>query len=307
MADSNVRLPWTDDHWNRIRRVVHEEARTARVAGNFLPLPPPPTPDATYVSQEHLIEPNAGPDDQVPGFKVDDTTTLRLSTLQVKVFLRSAQVEDPALGSALIAFRRGANVLAHLEDEIIFRGQPGPDEGPKEKPGKAPPWEVRGGQGTAGLLRTHGTVRPSHSTSKTVPSIFGERLVSDVSRAVGELERRYHLGPFACVLGHRYFQAVQSPDNSLELPQDRILPFLGGGPLVRSSAVPDEGGLLIALGGAPIDLVRSADISIEFLQVTPEAWFVFRLYEKMVLRISQPDAIEPISVRPRRAPRRKQK
>ena len=30
--------PWTDDQWNRVRRVVYEEARAARVAGNLLPL-----------------------------------------------------------------------------------------------------------------------------------------------------------------------------------------------------------------------------------------------------------------------------
>jgi uncharacterized linocin/CFP29 family protein len=75
------------------------------------------------------------------------------------------------------------------------------------------------------------------------------------------------------------------------LPQDRILPFLGGGALVRTSVLGKEQGLVIALGGAPIDLVVAADISVGFLQVTSDAWFVFRVYEKIVLRIKQPRAI----------------
>src|SRR5262245_3134458 len=137
MSDSAGRLPWTDDQWNRVRQVVCEEARAARVAGNFLPLFGPLDPDAAYVSREVLIEPGAvNRGDRVQGFTVSDTDTLKLSTLQAKVFLRSDQVADPDLTSALIAFRRGANVLAHLEDEIIFNGQPGPDEGPKTLHGR---------------------------------------------------------------------------------------------------------------------------------------------------------------------------
>jgi uncharacterized linocin/CFP29 family protein len=287
MADSNVQLPWTDDQWYRIRQVVYEEARAARVAGNFLPLFGPLGADAAYVPQETVNEPGAGnPGDQVPGFTVSDTETLKLSTLQVKVFLRSAQVADPELKSALIAFRRGANVLARLEDEIIFNGQPRPDEGPNIPGGATNLCEVQGGQSNPGLLDGPGGAPGPMGVSATI----GEKLVSDVSRAVGALERRFHLGPFACVLDHKYFQAVQTPNGSLVLPQDRILPFLGGGPLVRSSALPDDTGLVIAL-------VVATDISVGFLQVTAEAWSVFRIYEKIVLRIKEPDAIERISGR----------
>jgi hypothetical protein len=49
--------------------------------------------------------------------------------------------------------------------------------------------------------------------------------------------------------------------------------------------------LVIALSGAPVDLVVATDISASFLQVTPDPWFVFRVYEKIVLRIKQPEAI----------------
>ena len=39
-------LQWTDEQWNKVRQVVYEEARKARVAGNFLPLYGPLEPDA---------------------------------------------------------------------------------------------------------------------------------------------------------------------------------------------------------------------------------------------------------------------
>ena len=94
------------------------------------------------------------------------------------------------------------------------------------------------------------------------------------------------------MLGANYFREVQSPNNSLVLPQDRILPFLNGGPLVRSSALENDTGLVIALGGAPIELVIATDASVEFLQKTPDAWSLFRVYEKMVLRIKEPKAVQ---------------
>jgi uncharacterized linocin/CFP29 family protein len=334
MADSNVQLHWTDEQWNKVRQVVYEEARKARVAGNFLPLYGPLEPDARYVSEEKIAYRRVQMGERRRRVVlVNDSTTLRLSTLEVKVYLRGAQVADPELTSALIAFRRAANLLARLEDEIVFNGQPGPSKGPQrgsessgtdheaEKHGTPDdksedqgdedegdeteddkPWQVRGGQRTDGLLFA-GRKNPSATAGRYAPASEGtepgEALVRAVSAAIGDLEDKHHLGPFACVLDQVYFNVAQAPDKgSLVLPQDRILPFLGGGALLRTSVLPPETGLVIALSGAPIDLVVATDISVNFLQVTVDPWFVFRVYEKIVLRIKQPQAIAPISIPP---------
>ena len=318
MADSNMQLQWTDEQWNKVRQVVYEEARRARVAGNVLPLYGPLEPNTDYVRQQTLAQlqvPQLGRVADV--LFVQDTQPLQLSTLQVELLLRSAQVADPELASALIAFRRAANILARLEDDIVFNGQPAPGQGPAGAPGVAPGapqlWQVRGGQTTPGLLRAPGRLQPTAVVAAQLatavaatavapgrrpaaaaggtPRSVGEALVDAVSDAIGQLEQAYHLGPFACVLDHQYFTAVQTPTPSLVLPQDRILPFLGGGALMRSSVLPQNTGLVVALGGAPIDLVVATDISVCFLQVTTDPYFVFRVYEKIVLRIKQADAI----------------
>ena len=316
MADACTPLQWTDEQWSRVRRVVYEEARGARVAGNFLPLFGPLGPDASYVGKQVLSEPDSASDpaDQVPGFTVADTETLKLATLQTKVYLRDAQVTDPELSSALIAFRRAANVLARLEDDIIFNGQNGPNQGPKpagrsidgqggaRKGSHAALWEVRGGQDSDGLLSAPSKSIASKSAG-TPPAFeelgaLGEALVSFISAAVGHLEAAYHLGPFACVLDQVYFSAVQTPNQkSLVLPQDRILPFLGGGALVRSSTLRPRSGVVVALGGAPVDLVVGTDICVDFLQVTEGALFVFRVFEKIVLRIKEGSAIRSIDLK----------
>ena len=295
MADSNVQLQWTDEQWNKVRQVVYEEARRARVAGNVLPLYGPLEPDARYVSRQTLEKPGS----EAAGFTVADRDTLRLITIQEKVYLRGAQVADPELSSALIAFRRAANVVARREDELIFNGQSDGDDEPGSTTGGSTRGAGRaGGGGMPGLV----TAAPAHVDvvpTRKGPGGKGEGLVTAVSKAIGELEKDYHLGPFACVLGHEYFTEVQAPNDSLVLPQDRILPFLAGGALLRTSVLRAEEGLVIALSGAPIDLVVATDISVGFLQVTPEAWFAFRVYEKIVLRINQPSAI--MALRDRRA------
>jgi uncharacterized linocin/CFP29 family protein len=75
------------------------------------------------------------------------------------------------------------------------------------------------------------------------------------------------------------------------LPQDQIIPFLGGGPLLRSSTLPANSGVVVALGGAPVELVIATDVSLQFLQVTNAPAFLFRVREKMALRIKEADAI----------------
>ena len=44
-------------------------------------------------------------------------------------------------------------------------------------------------------------------------------------------------------------------------------------------------------GGAPVELVIATDVSLQFLQVTNAPAFLFRVREKMALRIKEADAI----------------
>ena len=280
MTNQTDQLQWTDEQWQRVRDVVYEEARKARVAGTFLPLYGPLPADRITVPGP-VVKAAGGPSP----LEVDDAGTLRIATLQVKVKLRGAQVADPELESALLAFRRAANQLARIEDAIVMLGQSGTDKGPTAWP-LPPASEVRGGQENDGLGRVGTAIAVGSGPDR------GNHIVTWVSAAIGKLESLAHQGPFACVLGQDSFTAVQTPNPaSLVLPQDRILPFLGGGPLLRSSVLAPDGGFLVALGGAPVDLVVATDTTVGFLQVTEEPGYLFRVYEKIVLRIKESDAI----------------
>ena len=294
MTQNTPQVPWSDEQWARANQVIQEEARRARVAGSFLPLFGPLPADTDFVPRDVIsyIEEDGRSDRMA----IDDRTTIPLPTQQVKVYLRGAQMADPDMASALQLFRRAANVLARLEDLIVFRGQPGADDKSLSKAfaGSGLPaiWEITGAQKSRGLLAQDehgGAVEP---VRQAAAAELGENLVGDISRAIGRLESAGHFGPFAVVLDQSFFTAVQTPNkSSLVLPQDRIVPFLAGGPLLRTSALPERSGVVIALGGAPVELVVATDVTLGFLQVTTEPMYVFRVYEKVVLRIKEPDAI----------------
>ena len=279
MAYDYSPITWTDEQWARVTDTIQQEANRARVAATFLPLYGPLPPDTDYVAKDEITVAPGPP----ARLSIDDTQTVPVPTLQVKVYVRGAQMADPELTSALQLFRRAANVLARLEDALIFRGQPGPGDGPPGAPAPAV-WEVLGGAASAGLVDA--------AVTSVSAKPDGNTLVEKVSASIGQLEAAGHFGPFAVALGQRYFDAVQKPNrDSLVLPQDRIIPFLAGGSLVRSSLLGDDSGVVVALGGSPVELVVATDMSLNFLQVTTDPMFVFRVFEKVVLRIKEPDAI----------------
>jgi uncharacterized linocin/CFP29 family protein len=295
---NNPEVPWTDEQWARVNQVIQEEAGRARIAASFLPLYGPLPPDTDFIRREEM-EDHQGP------IKVGDREIIQLATLQVRVSLRGAQIADPEMKSPLALFRRAANVLGRLEDAIVFNGQDGPGQGP---PYGAPPqgnpphyiWEVHGGQESLGLFRG----ARHHQLVGYVDTPIGRDydLVKAVSSAIGRLEKAGYFGPFAVVLGQRFFLAAQTPSIGLVLPQDRIIPFLGGGPLLRSTTLRPRQGVVVALGGSPVELVIAKDVSLQFLQLTDHPRYHFRVYEKMALRIKARDAImrlvaDPAAVR----------
>lgn len=297
MTEIDPQVPWTHEQWARVNQVVQEEASRARVAASFLPLYGPLPSSTDFVRREALAYDQYGARE----ITLVDTETARLPTLQIKVHVRGAQMSDPELASVLAMFRRAANLTARLEDAVIFNGQP--EEG---FPHGAPPnaGQILGGQQSRGLLATDAELAAHRHWPREVVQANGQDLVTVVSTSIGKLEEGGHLGPFAVVLGQDLFVAAQKPDqSSMVLPQDRIIPLLGGGPLLRSTTLLRDRGVVVALGGAPVELVVATDLTVAFLQITTEPMFVLRVFEKLVLRIKEPTAIVALipPPRPRRA------
>jgi uncharacterized linocin/CFP29 family protein len=308
MTSSDPQVPWTDEQWALVRQAVQKEASRSRVAATFLPLYGPLAGDADFVKSEKLnyiktptsIGSSSGPGSET--MSVDEQKTIPLTTLQVRVILHGAQMADPRLTSALEMFRRASNVIARLEDAIVFRGQEDKDKGPPDDAisGLKAIWTVRGGEKSGGLLGDLETelakrappVTETDDTKKTETVDSGQHLIHQVSEKIGKLEGSGHFGPFAVVLGQTLFAQAQTASAALLLPSDRIIPLLGGGPLLRSSTLPRDQGIVVALGAAPVELVVATDVSVGFLQVTTDPLFVFRVFEKIAVRIKESGAIQ---------------
>ena len=110
------------------KQLFEEAARVLRGGGAVQDLA------AAFAAQERIAKAQAILTRRRLG--IDDRDTIRLATLQVIVPVRNAQMADPELTSVLALFRRAANVVARLEDAVVFRGL-APDPG--NPGGYAPP------------------------------------------------------------------------------------------------------------------------------------------------------------------------
>jgi uncharacterized linocin/CFP29 family protein len=284
----NPQVPLTEDQWVRVNQAVQEEAQRARVAATFLPLYGPLPADTDFVRKVDVSE--AGP------LEAKDKQIIELSTLQVKVKLRGAQLADPELGSVLSVFRRAGNILARVEDALVFDGQDG-----AAPIAAALGVEIADDHGAPGLI--------TDAVAGTPPVTDGDSLVAAVANAIGYLETNGHFGPFAVVLSQPLFliSLQPDPDRPQVTPQQQIIPLLGGGPLLRSSAIANGLGIVVALGGDPIDLVVATDMSVQFLQLTTDPMYIFRVYEKLALRIKSEKAVVKLTgeAPPDKAPSKK--
>ena len=285
------------------------------------------TVPANWISVRDLGE-DQGPGDGEQRLVTKSGKTLHLTTIACNLYLRGSEVRDPNLEAVKSMVRRAAEVLGRVEDAIIFNGlSKEPGSYPRDTRGDAVVkpviYTISGGRDLTGLREAPDTllakvIKTNPANLVTAVTSGGDKkkeleklddvmcvtvgeadkdkavipIVSAVIRAVEKLERRGHFGPFAAVFGHELFSEATGPAGSAAvLPTERFVPFLAGGEVYRSSALPPGEGVVVALGGEPIELVLGADMDLKFLQVTPEPRYILRVYERFVLRIKELDAV----------------
>ena len=295
MHSDLVQIGWTDEHWNRIFSAVTEEAQKARVAAQFLPVVGPLDPTTVAVPSYAL----STKDNPLQGLgsvsdrrlSVSSDPTLYLTKIAVNVYLRSREAADPELNAALTMFRRAANYVARIEDALIFNGRPGEDAVPPfGLQGIPEVHHISGGGSVDGLMLGRPGSRRLHRVASMEGLTRGDQVINAIIRSINELDAAGQLGPYACVLSPDLFAAVCTPNDALVLPRDRILPFLQG-PLLRSSAIKNSYGLVVALSANPIELVVASDIHVKYLQTTEQPRFVFQVSQRIALRIKESEAI----------------
>lgn len=289
MHNDLVELGWTEEQWNRITSAIVEEAHRARVAAQLLPLVGPE--DASTVAVPRFkLEAKGNPLPPPPErLVVDSDPNLYLLTIAINVQLRSREMADPNLSAALGIFRRAANQIARIEDALIFNGHDDemqPHDGISGIP--AVFMITGGGKAEAGIVAQNAQLGDRIYEPYAKPD--GNGVIDAIIEAVGKLDAAGYQGPYACALDQKLFNAICTPNDSLIMPRDRILPFLQG-PLLRASALPKGRGVVISLGASPVEIVVGSDLSLRYLQSTLEPRYVFRVAERVALRIREEKAI----------------
>jgi hypothetical protein len=283
-------LGWTDEQWNRIVSAVTEEAQKARVAAQMLPLCGPEPSNTVAIPQYSLGSERNWPSPPARRLYVDSDPTLYLTTIAINVSLRVREAADPDLQAALGMFRRAANHIARIEDALVFYGRLGRDRSPPLGLGRMPRvFQVTGNGRVDGIFPLRSGLGWWPSQPLTDPTDGGD-IVNDIIEVIGKLEDAGQLGPFACVLDQELFTTICNPNGNLVLPRDRLLPFLQG-PLLRSSAIQRNYGAVVALSGSPVEIVVASDIHVDYLQTTLEPRIVFRVCERVALRVRERRAI----------------
>lgn len=286
---------WSDEQWNRANAAVQETAQKARVAAQFLPTTNYPDVTAVAVPDRTLDYQLGGGHAPERRLTVDSTPATFFACLAVNIALSSQEAADPEQGSALIQLKRAAGLIARAEDALIFCGQPAAGRLAFGVAGLQPVFHVTGGGGQPGLvaLPDPTPANPPVPTSYFprldigLPNVRnpGNLLAQRIIDAVGRLEEQGHHGPFACVLGLDRFSDLHEPSPSLVLPRDRVAPILDG-PILRSSAIPDDHGIVVALGSTPVEIVVSSELHVRFLQISVEPAYILRVSERVALRVT---------------------
>ncbi|WOJ91210.1 family 1 encapsulin nanocompartment shell protein [Methylocapsa polymorpha] len=293
----------TDDQWEKIRQIVHDDALRAREAASFLPLYGPLPGSTVTVPQDRLsfeplpdglsgeASPSAATGATQQYMRVDDYDQLRIATVAVNVYLKNHMIADPELAAASVLFSRAAKIVARVEDSIIFNGWPSNLQHVR------PVYTITGANSYDGLVSHARESSPQIDDAN--PGVFGPDVFRAVVSAIADLERRGYYKPYACVLANDLFTEINRPiQNSMVLPAESIPPFLDG-PLLRSSSLQLGKGLVISLQGNPVEIVVPNDISVRYLQGMLDGQHAFRIAQRFVLRVKDWDAVALIQ---RKAP-----
>jgi hypothetical protein len=284
MDRNSAEVGWSDEQWSRVVTTIQQEAGKASASGKFLSTCLYPDKTAIAVPDLTLGMNLAAAQPPLRRLAVDRTPTTFFTSLAVNVALTSQEVADPDLQGGLIQFRRAVNLIKRVEDALVFRGQAGAGVAPPGVAGLPPVFEIGLGGPQPGLYGVAPYI-PRRDRPVAAGGVAGVNLTTEIMEAIGDLEGAGHNGPFACVLDHNYFRALHTPTANLVLPIDTVKPFVEG-PVLRTSTLLPDTGLVIALGGTPPELVISAELHVRFLQITTEPRFIFRLSERVALRVS---------------------
>jgi uncharacterized linocin/CFP29 family protein len=277
---------WDPAVWKEINDAVMAEVGKVRVAQKVFP--------TTLFDNDPTEVPN----------DVIDFRTLTIQEGRTKAFveifqefsLTSTQVaKEPQIMTAKTLARMAAKAIALAEDTVLFQGKNGKLPGSvKTAPDTLDNDGLLGEADSSSASDTNSTkvsVKIPVQQTGRPGVLYGENLFSAVATGIVKLTANKSQAPkYALFLPvSAYADTFVPPGNeSLVTTAERIRPLVEGG-FYGTGTLPEDEGLLVALGGDPTTLYLGREATMEFVRKEGSKYF-FRVVERVTFVARDPRA-----------------
>ena len=276
MVLGREQVEWSQDIWDSLDNAVHDEFHRSAVGLKFIPFHG--QVDNAMTVPSDVVD--------LDTMTVDESAVIALVELGVEFGLTRQQTAAEAqhrTGDALAT--RAANLLAQAEDLILFSGEAALKDPLFKRV------QRRSGDAGTGLLGAAGNVVNVAPDGGGAPKRYVEHIFDAVVEGYALLQGQGHNGPYALALrSEAYADTFASLPGSIVMPADRITPLVQLG-MFGTGTLPPATGLLISVGGNTVDLVVGVEPTTEFLQVSTEGLYRFRVFERFALRVKDSSAL----------------
>lgn len=288
--NNSPEVNWDPSIWQEINDAVKMEMGKVRIAQKVFP------------SMMFDMNPTEVPNDVI-NFQDPDGLSIKEGSTKpfVEIFqefpLTSTQVsKESQLKTCKTLARMAAKALALAEDTIIFQGKNG-----------RLPGNVKADQIESTLDGLLGEANPKDANNDddnkvTVPiiverlansqtgAVFGENVFSAVADGIASLTRKAQAPNYALFLPTKVYADTFVPPSpaSLVTTAERIKPLVEGG-FYGTGTLPEDKGLLVALGGDPTSLYLGREATTEFVRKEGSKYF-FRDVERVQFVARDPRA-----------------
>lgn len=251
-------LNWTQDQQDKITQAIDDEIENSRLAHKVIPeSEPSPSPTDRTVARDKYVYGGGLANDTV------DETHDPLSEVSMLFSLTKLQAEDADLANARIKVRRAAQQLALSHDGAVFR--------------------------TA--IRDHidaNLGNPGFQGLVDIAAPIADGVVAASADAVARLDGQGYRSGYVLIAGQAiYTQLYTRAPGQADLPVKAVSGILEGGPVHRSSVLPDNEAIVLSISGAEIDRAVGVKPTLELLRIVNNQDRELRLYERFLTRFRQ--------------------
>jgi len=298
MNNNSNEVAWSAGHWEEINNAVINEVSQIRVAQKVFP---------TKVLENN---PTRQPNDVInfgskgsPVFSIKEGETKPFVEIYQEFTLTTTQVAEDEGGESphicKILATMAAKAAALREDSAFFSGQN------STYPSGVVVDRINSmGDGLLGEANPPGAddkdaTKVSRPIKVSPPDVrrrgvlFGEEVFTAVADGIAKLVGKAQAKPYALILPERVYANTFAPpgDQSLVTVAEMIQPLVEGG-FYGTATLPEDRGLLVALGGDPIKLYVGHEAAAEFVQYDKQTSLVFfRVRERVQFVARDPRAL----------------